>query len=114
MKYNDEKTLIERFTVFNEENPQIYAAFSMEALKAIKMGKNKISAKLIIEHIRWNTFLTSNDDHFKINNNYVSYYARLFVKKNPMFSDVFNFRKLNNEESHPAIQVNSDGQLSFL
>ena len=36
------------------------------------------------------------------------------LKKNPMFSDVFNFRKLNNEESHPAIQVNSDGQLSFL
>ena len=114
MKYNDEKSLLERFTTFHEENPQIYAAFSMEAIKAIKMGKKKMSAKLIIEHIRWNTFLTSNDDHFKINNNYVSYYARLFVKKNPMFSDVFNFRKLNNEASHPVIQVNSDGQLSFL
>lgn len=114
MNYNDDKSIKERFNVFHEENPQIYAAFSNETIKAIKMGKTKMSAMLIIQHIRWNTFLTSNDDHFKINNNYVSYYARLFVKKNPMFSDVFNFRKLTNEASHPAIQVNSDGQLSFL
>jgi len=96
------------------ENPHIYHAFEEQALKAINRGRKKISAKLIINWIRWHDFLESDDKNFRINDAYQSYYARLFIDKNPQHSEIFEFRKLRNEESGPYMKVDQDGQCIFL
>ncbi len=102
------------FKLFNEANPHIYNAFEAQALKAINKGRKKISAKLIINWIRWNVYLKSTDQDFKINDAFQSYYAREFVRRNPEHIDVFNFRKLRNEEDGPYVTADDNGQLSFL
>ena len=104
----------EGFNKFNKENPHIYDAFEQEALKAIERGRKKISAKLIINWIRWNDFLRSSDQNFRINDAYQSYYARFFVKKYPQHETMFEFRKLRNEEKGNYMKVDSDGQYIFL
>lgn len=104
----------EGFEKFNAENPHIFSAFEQQALRAIGKGRNKISAKLIINWIRWHEFLNSNDISFRINDAYQSYYAREFVKKYPQHENIFEFRKLRNEESGPYLNVDENGQLSFL
>lgn len=104
----------EGFEAFHGANPHIFEAFEQQALSAIGKGRVKISAKLIINWIRWNEFLRSSDQNFKINDAYQAYYARRFVEKYPQHSDVFEFRKLRNEEVGAYMRVDADGQISFL
>ena len=104
----------EGFEKFNKENPHIFKAFENEALRALSMGRTKISAKLLINWIRWHEFVTSNDESFKINDAYQSYYARHFVAKYPQYHNVFDFRKLRNEEGGPYMFIEENGQLAFL
>lgn len=104
----------EGFNNFNRRNPHIYKAFEQECFKAIANGKKKISAKLIINWIRWNEFLQSSDKNFKINDAYQAYYARHFVELNPQHADLFDFRKLRNEEEGPYMEVDSENNIYFL
>jgi hypothetical protein len=103
----------EGFNAFNRDNPHIFKAFEDQALSAIARGRTKISAKLIINWIRWHEYLESNDKNFKINDAYQSYYARLFVEKHPQYSGVFEMRKLRNEEEGRFMDV-ENGKLTFL
>lgn len=99
MNYRDLNgvSIREGFKKFHEENPQVYLAFEHQAMRAIQKGRTKISAKLIINWIRWHEFIESNDLSFKINDAYQSYYARLFVEKHPEYKSIFEFRRLRNE-----------------
>lgn len=101
------------FNKFNKENPHIFKAFEEQALRAIKKGRKKISSKLIINWIRWHEFLESSDKNFKINDAYQSYYARFFIEKYPQYSDVFELRKLRNEQDGSYMSVDSTGSVSF-
>ena len=85
------------FNLFHNDNPHVYKEFEKQALLAIAKGKTKISAKLIINWIRWNEYLSTTDINFKINDAYQSYYARLFIEIHPKYANVFDFRKLRNE-----------------
>lgn len=107
-------TIREGFNKFNFENPHIFKAFEKQALKAINNGKTKISAKMIINWIRWHEFLDSPDDNFKINDAYQAYYARYFIEKYPEYEGVFEFRKLRNEVDGPYLKVDDNGQFIFL
>ena len=104
----------EGFQQFNAENPHIFKAFEEQALRAIGKGRDKISAKLIINWIRWHEFLESSDKNFRINDAYQSYYARHFIEKYPQHKEVFEFRKLRNEKDGPYMNVDDNGQISFL
>jgi hypothetical protein len=104
----------EGFVQFNAANPHIYFEFERQALRAIEKGREKISAKLIINWIRWHEFLNSDDKNFKINDAYQSYYARLFAEKHPEHKDKFEFRKLRNETEGPYMKVDGTGQISFI
>jgi hypothetical protein len=104
----------EGFEDFHKANPHIFEAFADQVFQALKQGKKKVSAKMILNVIRWNQYLKTNDLSFKINDAYQAYYSRLFVQKYPQYSDVFDFRKLRNEEQEPYMRIEDNGQLAFL
>ena len=108
------QTIRQGFMEFHRQNPHIFKAFETQALLAIAKGRTKISAKLIINWIRWHVYLESSDLSFKINDAYQAYYARLFVEVHPEHNEVFEFRKLRNEDPAPYMVVESCGQISFL
>ena len=108
------RSIREGFAQFHKENPHVFEQFEKQALRAIEKGRKKLSAKLIINWIRWNEFLKTSDLNFKINDAYQSYYARYFTKVHPEHEDVFEFRKLRNEEGGKYMDVDENGQLSFL
>ena len=109
------KTIKDGFNQFNEQNPHVYQAFEKEVLKAIRIGRTKLSAKMIINVIRWNYYVTrTTDTNFKINDAYQSYYAREFIRLHPKHNDIFTLRKLRNEEPGPFMRVDKNGQTSFL
>ncbi len=103
----------EGFEKFHAENPHIYKEFEEQVLKSIEKGRTKISAKLIINWIRWNSFVNTGESP-RINDAFQSYYPREFIKRHPEYEGIFEMRKLRNEESGPYMIVEEDGQLSFL
>lgn len=108
------RSIREGFNAFHAENPHVYQAFEKQALDAIARGRKKLSAKLIINWIRWNEFLRTSDLNFKINDAYQALYARLFEEKHPEHEGIFEKRRLRNEQPGQYMKVGANGQLEFL
>ncbi len=90
-----ENKIDEAFKVFHSKNPRVYQIFCKLAQQAVTRGKTKLSAKMLIEVVRWNYELeTKGDERFKINNNFTSRYARLFITDHPDYSEIFVTRAL--------------------
>lgn len=81
-----------KFNQFDNDNPHVYAAFRDRALRAVKSGLKKYSAKTIIEVIRWHYDIETKGDELLLNNNYTAYYARKFMDEYPMYRGFFETR----------------------
>lgn len=90
-----EKTITEQFNEFDRANPRVWLLFRKFAFEMIEAGRKKVSHKMIIERIRWESLINTEDNNapFKINNNYTSHYGRKFVRHFPQYTQMFNFRK---------------------
>lgn len=88
---------------YMKENRHIWKAYQDYCLKIVAQGARRIGSKAVIELLRYNESggdWTKYED-YKINNNYASYFARLFVAKFPEHKGLFLFRTitgLSNEE----------------
>lgn len=108
------RSIREGFLEFHSKNPHVYEAFEKQALIAINKGRTKLSAKLILNWIRWNEELRTSDDNFKINDAYQSYYSRLFVENHKEHDGIFEMRKLRNEhKGSQVMRVDEKGQIEF-
>lgn len=82
-----------QFVSYHEDNPQIYTAFKRLAFKAMSRGKQYYGAKALFEVLRWQTEIEGTGE-FKINNNHVSRYVRLFETEFPEHRGFFRKRIL--------------------
>ncbi len=64
-----------------EKNEHIYRAFKVRAFRMALTGRKRYSARAIVHSIRWETDLKDSKIEFKINNNYISGLARLFMSE---------------------------------
>lgn len=82
----------EEFRAYHEANPQIWAMFQRYAFQLIRAGRTQLSAQLIFERMRWEEWLLTTGDDFKLNNNYRPDYARLFMHRFPQYDGYFETR----------------------
>lgn len=91
---------IEEFRAYHRENVWIYRLFKQFATEMKNAGRNRYSAKSIMERIRWHCDINQHEhSEFKINNNYTAMYARLLVFKHPEFDGFFEFRRAGEAEA---------------
>jgi hypothetical protein len=84
-----------KFEEYHAKNPQVYELFKRFANEAISHGRKTLSASLICERIRWETsVVTKSDDGFKITNNHMAYYARLWMEDHPLSGATFRTREV--------------------
>lgn len=102
------------FAKFDAENPGVYRAFKEQAFRAIGAGAKKISSKAIINWLRWEVFIKTNDENFKINDAFTAHYARKFVEEFPLHGDKLEIRKLRTEAEPPFMLTDENGQIRFL
>jgi hypothetical protein len=69
----------------------------MFALEAVRMGRTKVSHWLIINRIRWEVTIVTTGSDFKISNDYIAFYARLWKAKYPEHKDLFNTKQMIGE-----------------
>ena len=81
----------ENFDVYHKENPEIYNHFERFALIAASKRKY-YSAKSIFHRVRWESMVSSIDDDYKIDDGWISHYARKFMEDHPEHEGFFKTR----------------------
>lgn len=85
------KWTVENFIKHDIANPNVYKLFERFALEASKY-KQKYSAKSIFHRIRWETMVSEKDSQYKIDDGWISHYARKFMDNYPELKDFFEVR----------------------
>jgi hypothetical protein len=81
----------ENFIEHHKNNPEIYEMFVMFALKVAKV-RSYYSAKNIFHRMRWETAIEERGGDFKIDDGWISHYARKFMDDFPDHADLFKTR----------------------
>jgi hypothetical protein len=81
----------EKFEEYNDKHPDIYELFKQFALQ-IAARKKSYSAKSIFHRVRWETDIGDVGGDYKIDDGWISHYARKFAKEFPQYEDFFKFR----------------------
>ena len=87
------------FLRFHADNPKVYRLFVRYTKEAQARGR-KPGAWLIAGRIRWYAQIETRGDPFKLNNNWIAYYARMFHHDHPDMGQVFELRDAAAGESH--------------
>ena len=107
------KSIADAFDEFDRQNPRVYEAFKQQVIKAARKKIKRVSSKAIINWLRWEMFLVTNDQNFKINDAFTPYFSRKFIKEYPGSEEMFEFRKLRTEEPGPYMTVD-DNHIEFV
>jgi len=92
-----------KFWEWHKKNPLIWVYFEKFSLEAVNKGCKKISHWLIINRIRWEVYVVTTGDDFKISNDYIAFYARLWRATHPEHKDLFSIKKMIGEQHDPSI-----------
>jgi hypothetical protein len=88
----------QRWLEWHAANPHVYDLFKRFTFEAIDRGHRKLSAWLIVNRIRWETTVETMGGDFKISNNFIAYYARLFMDEHPEYRGFFRTKPLKGGE----------------
>jgi hypothetical protein len=83
-----------KFFDFHEHNPGVYRELVRLARQAKQAGRDRIGVKMIWEVVRWNIFIRTTDEQYKLPNNYHSRYARLIMMQEKDLAGIFELREL--------------------
>ena len=96
--YETGMTLEERFEAFHAANPHV--ADALESLAAQWLSRHrKVGVKSLGESLRWASGLQTDGDPYRINNSYLSRYARLLIERHPEWADSIETRSLATERA---------------
>lgn len=90
-----EETKLEKFERFITQYPEVYELFKFYSLDLYRAGRRAYSARTIVERVRWQQAINSQDDEgYKINNNHIPYFARKLIAEDSRFTEFFSLREL--------------------
>ena len=88
----------QKWWAWHKRNPQVWEKFREYTLEAVNSGRAHYSHWAIINRIRWNREIETKGGEFKISNDYICFYARLFHAKHPEHGDFFHLKMLKEEK----------------
>ena len=87
----------EKWWAWHKENPKVWQKFEEYTFQAIQSGRKKYSQWAIINRIRWDREIETQGGDFKISNDYIGFYARLFHARHPEYNGFFRLKSLKEE-----------------
>ncbi len=88
------KTLQEKFEEYHVENPHVLSLLVEFTSEIKKSGRKHYGIGAVFERIRWHVDIETDNDPFKLNNNYRSRYVRLLEREHPEFEGFYRKRTL--------------------
>ena len=95
----------QRWLDWHAANPHVYELFKHFTFEAIGKGHKRLSAWLVVNRIRWETTVETSGDDFKLSNDFIAYYARLFMDDFPEHRGFFRTKPLKEERSDSLQQA---------
>lgn len=93
------ETNAEKFEKFHVDNPHVYDALCRLAREWVTgTGRRKCGIGSLVEVVRWQIAMRTNDPHFKINNTFNAFYARLLMANEPDLAGIFELRASEADE----------------
>lgn len=86
-----------KWWAWHRSNPHVYHLFKRFTFEALGKGHEHLGAWLVINRIRWETNIETTGDDFKISNDYIAYYARLFMAEFPEHEGLFRTKTMKEE-----------------
>jgi hypothetical protein len=86
---------LDSFFAFHRDNPEVYRLFCQYTFQLINAGYQKGSAREIVERVRWHSKIETRGSQFKINNNHIPAYAKMFMESYPEHEGFFETRSRN-------------------
>lgn len=83
-------SLKQRWWNWHKANPHIWELFERFTEEAIGRGATRLSGWLIVNRIRWQTSVVTRGRDFKISNDFVALYVRLWQVRHPARASIFN------------------------
>ena len=90
---------------WHKKNPEVWERFESYTLEAIKSGREHYSHWAIINRIRWHSEIETKGGEFKISNDHICFYARLFHARYPQHKDFFRLKPLKEEKDIAILEV---------
>lgn len=95
-------TVEEKFQIFDAANPEVYALYVHFTKEALKAGVRKLSSKLLVERIRWETVVSTTGAGFNprtgkpflIDNRFTPWYVRKLIANYPRAKGLFELRAI--------------------
>lgn len=84
----------QRWWQWHKRNPQVYEHFERLTQQAIGSGCKRLSAWWVVNVLRWELMLKTEGSEFKIPNDFIAYYARLYMHYHPEHEGIFSTRPL--------------------
>jgi hypothetical protein len=83
-----------KWWAWHKENPEFYELFKKFTFQAIRKGHRNLSAWLIVNRIRWETMIVTTGNEYKISNDFIALYARLFMHEYPDYKGFFRTKPM--------------------
>lgn len=93
------------FVRWHAANPMVWQYFERFASEAVQRGRNKISHWLIINRIRWEVSIVTTGEDFKISNDTIAFYARMWRAKYPEYRDLFSVKQMAGEPKDDPLYI---------
>ena len=82
-----------KFEEYHKNNPEVYERLVELALGLLNRGHKRYGIAGLFEVLRWESAMETVGDHFKLNNNYRAFYARLIMDNEPRLHGFFETRR---------------------
>ena len=99
------------------ENPKMWKAFEVLALKASEQGKKTTGPNALIERLRWDDFdfPVKPTEGYKFYDGYTSFYSRMFAHVHPEHAQLFRYKEsaANYIDYEKLMQGDAKGALNW-
>jgi len=89
-----ESALGRRWLRWHKENPDFYHLFERFTFEAVNRGHKRLSGWLIANRVRWETSVVTKGDDYKISNDFIALYARLFMVRHSRYEGFFRTKRM--------------------
>jgi hypothetical protein len=87
----------QEFDKWHANNPLVWKYFEQFSFDALASGRKRISHWLIINRIRWEVYLTTTGVDYKLSNDVIAFYARLWRETYPQHKTLFKIKRMKGE-----------------
>lgn len=94
-----------RWWAWHEENPEFYRLFCRFTEELLANGHTNGSHWLIMNRIRWETYLKTRGDAYKIRNDFIAFYARQWMHQHPEHAGFFRIKRMVGEPEDAFLRL---------